>query len=798
MQVFFLGASVPLTKSFSRDANGAIEKSAYPMVKDFTSYEETVHTPEDFLRELQAHAALGHCLLKGKLNRRLNEESRAGATTPLDTTQWSCFDLDNIESIESIEQFIRDVLPPAFHDVDCVIQHSASAGITDEKGIRAHLFFLHEREFVPEQAKLFVTDLNLVKPVLKDQLALTAAGTSLRYRLDRTVNQNDKIIYIATPELGEGITDTLGLERITLRKGSRATVAFDWSATRAPQAIEAAVDAEVERLREAMGLPRKRGRYRVRDNGEQIMVNPDRAVVTGAREARGFTYLNLNGGDSWGYYYATENPRYLRNFKGEPTVVLADMLPEYWAQLQDRIRGKHGRRPFVFRHLATDTFWNGVYDPVNNRIESLAQTAKTNVPDFFAQFHAAPPEVIEDWTFEFQPQQMVQVSFKDKFCNRWSPTEYMRMAPEGGLEIPPIIFKIIYSVAGGDAECIKHFLNWLACIFQHRTKTMTAWVFSGVEGTGKGVLYHKILVPLFGAQYCVQKQIAALDDRFNADLAQCLIYNFDEAKADSSTSARKAYDRLKNMITETTQEIRAMRSNPVQVENYTNLLFTSNNYDAMGISATDRRFNVCPRQEVKIELTEAEVDQITGELPVFAQYLLAFQVDINQARTALNNEAKAAMREAGQDWIDQMVTALVEGNLEYFLQHAEAPVDGAALANYSNYVEIMKRWLKEAHDPTHLATECVVTGSELYTAYQHLGGTGIAMGVAKFGRFLSHRNVKLQPNWSSHAKKTVRATRVAWRLTAEQRARYSHILGVKQSDSGPVTIGPWNAHTSSA
>jgi hypothetical protein len=58
--------------------------------------------------------------------------------------------------------------------------------------------------------------------------------------------------------------------------------------------------------------------------------------VTGIRRARGFTYLNLNGGDSWGYYFPDSNPEVLYSFKGEPPVRLADIAPELWEQVRPR------------------------------------------------------------------------------------------------------------------------------------------------------------------------------------------------------------------------------------------------------------------------------------------------------------------------------------------------------------------------------------------------------------------------------------------------------------------------------
>jgi hypothetical protein len=40
----------------------------------------------------------------------------------------------------------------------------------------------------------------------------------------------------------------------------------------------------------------------------RYLANPGETVVTGVKRARGFAYLNLNGGDSWAYFHPEDNP----------------------------------------------------------------------------------------------------------------------------------------------------------------------------------------------------------------------------------------------------------------------------------------------------------------------------------------------------------------------------------------------------------------------------------------------------------------------------------------------------------
>lgn len=787
MLLNFLSAKMPLTKTFTSLPNGEVDKSAYPLVRNFTSHEAEVHTPEDFYKLLVAHAAHGHCLLKGRLKQTLINEPRAGMTDPIEATAWSCFDLDNVRDVSSIDEFVDTVLPAAFHNADYVLQYSASAGITPGGGLRAHLFFMHDKAFTPEQAKIFLTELNLKNPVLSRQVSLSANGTALRYPLDRTVCQNDKLIYIAPPTLGEGLIDSLAEGRISLVRRAQRLVSFDWTTVERPAAVEAAVQAKVDELRQAAGMRRKVAKFRALRDGELVLTNPDVAVVTGEKRARGFTYLNINGGDSWGYYFQDDNPRFLKNFKGEPICVLADFLPTYWAQIQDRLRNeRQGAQPFAFRHRATDTIWNGVHDPVNNRIIDLAPTARSNLQDFFSQYNLDVPQ-IEDWDYGFHPGNPVRIDFEARFCNQWEQSEYMKRAEPTG-QVPPTIDRVIRSVMANDAECYHHFLNWLACIYQTHMKTGTAWIFHGVEGTGKGVLFSEILMPLFGERYCRSKKIEALEDRFNADLEYCLLFNLDEARFDDARSTRRLINKFKNMISEPYQEIRAMRSNAVQVQNYTNYIVTSNEYDALAISETDRRFSVAPRQDVKLVLTAADIETIRAERLAFAGFLKGYKIDPQKARTALNNEAKCKLREASQDALEQMCQAVVDGDLDYFMQYVEVGVPSTPnLAAWSAYLATLRSWLDGAN------RRYVVSRDELLAAYIYLFAPSQVPGPHKFARMLAHKNIVLKPSHCAIKRCTARGVQVQWKATDEQLAMWRAAMkpGEKQPSDGDARVGAW-------
>ena len=776
MQIYFLSAKVPLTKTFFRLPSGAIDKSAYPLVKNFTSHEEGVATLDELFAAITKHAALGHCVLKGKLNRPLNNESRAGSTNPLDPTRWSCFDLDNVKGVASVEAFVQSVLPPQFHDVDYILQYSASAGVVPDEGLRAHVFFIHEREFTPEAAKLWLTEANLENEILAPQLGLTAAGTALRFPLDRTVCQNDKIIYIAPPALGDGVEDRYSDgSRIQLVRKGRRFVDFDWGTRHPPAGVEALVQGKVIDLRRSLGLKAKTAKTRQLKHGELLLTNPDTAVVTGEKRARGFVYLNLNGGDSWGYYYNEDNPKFLRNFKGEPLVELAAFLPTYWAQIAGTVKKERkGPRPFVFRHRPTDVIYNGVYDPDKDSIFDIAPTTRAALPDFFSQYDMDPPAV-EDWRFEFEPSNDKLVDFDAKFCNQFERSKYMRQHGNVETTVPPTIDSVLRHVLANDEECYHHFLNWLAAIFQYRIKTGVAWVVHGTQGTGKGMLFHNIITPLFGDKYCVMKSLEGIEEKYNSDLERCLLRNIDEARGEDSEHAQKLVNKLKNWITEPLLSVRAMRANAYQTRSYMNILISSNAYDAWSIAPDDRRFNVAVRQEEAVVYSHEHVAAIEKELAAFASFLANYKVDLVKAKTALMNDAKLKMREASQDALEQMAQAVMDGDLSYFFMYLDTSAASVVnLMAWANYKSVLKRWLSMANE------EYVVRRSDLLDAYVYLMNPATIPGPHKFGRMMAHKNVVLSSLHRCPATKEVlRGYKTKWRATEEEKEEWERALESK-------------------
>jgi len=332
MEITLLAASdsTRMAKSFVR-SSGPIVITPYPHVRRFWSFARNATDLDQLYALLVAHGEAGHCLLKGQLDRPLRHESRAGCTDPNAPTDLLVLDLDFDKGFDSVDHFLEGI---GLGGVSYVLHHSSSAGITAQPGLRAHVFVQLASPVAPGQLKLWLKHLNLTVPGLRGQVRLSANGMTLRYPLDIVSNQNDRLTFIADPVV-QGINDPLAGRRFELRGRGRES-ADPLLDHLDPDAMQRETDAQVAELRAKAGFPPREPRHIALPGRGSLLANPEPATVTGVRRARGFVYLNLNGGDSWAYYFPDSNPEIVRSFKGDPAVRLADIAPGLWAQVRAR------------------------------------------------------------------------------------------------------------------------------------------------------------------------------------------------------------------------------------------------------------------------------------------------------------------------------------------------------------------------------------------------------------------------------------------------------------------------------
>lgn len=763
MQITYLSAPQSLTKSYTKQPDGSILKSSYPHAYEFTSHEETVNTLPQFLAALDKHAALGHCILKGKPSKALNKESRAGSTNTQDATQWLCFDIDGIPdtitmttangvamtSPYTLETFMQEIGLP---DTSYVVQWSASYGI-ENKYIRCHVFVLMDRMVSAPLIKQWLIHLNHSVTTLRSSQQLTKTGNSLTWPLDITTCQNDKLLYITAPVL-KGIKNPMGKQKRT-ELVTKANDVFVFPANVNAGKNRDLTDKRILELREQQGMPKRKMAYKI-VSGNEVMVKPDSCDATEIKQERGFVYFNINGGDSWAYYHPEDNPEFIFNFKGEPAYRTAELLPDYWKGLQQAgsRESSDGLTYLAFCDRLSGVYYKGTYDRTNDILDINPAKTLVILDHYMKQHGMIMGDFVPEWDMVFDPQSTLTVDFDNKTLNTFQLTSFMKEEPKNVIKCPPTILKFIHHALGSDNDITEHFLNWVAFILQNRDRTLTSWVLHGTQGTGKGVVVDKILRPIFGFNQTTVRRMEEFKQPYNAYMKQCFIVGVDEVQTRSLLDESGVMANIKNFITEPMITIRMMYATPVECRNYTNWIFLSNKSDPIQIDREDRRTNVAKYQPLKFYPTQADLDKwpadkakIKKELQAFHDYLFHFKVDATAAATPIETEDRNTLIAIGENAIDTVSAALLDGNMEFFIDllptSSRPKTDFKEIAKLEDYKAVLKDILVRTDALTGRVN---VQRDELRTIYEYTIGK-IPESPNKFTSLLKHHRVHVKKIW---------------------------------------------------
>jgi len=693
MDLYFLEASYPLVKTLKQNDKGEIVESPYPMAYNFTSHKESVQDLSDFKNLLDSYSTKQFSLIKGSLSRDLVSESRRGSTDPFTRTSWICLDLDNFED-ESALSLLLDKM--GLSETSYVLQYSSKHGIV--KPFSAHLFFMLDDAVLPGQLKTWFMHCNLTIPMLSDRITLTRTSAALRWPLDISLAQNDKIVYIAPPNC-IGFDDPVK-SRISIVTKKLNTINISTKLEELDSSVVLAKkNDKLNELRKSKGLKSRSFNMKAGPGNIEVLSKPGEVEITGKKADRGFMYFNLNGGDSWGYYHPLDNPEIIFNFKGEPPYLTKELLPTYYnaykkAEIEEQQGEVGDTKFFAFLDRRSDRYYRGTYDPSKDSLELYPTDGIRKVCDFMKQNGQPIPDPVLEWDYLFRFEDDRVFVPEERFVNQYQRSKYIRNAGKNVKTFPPTIKRVLMSVSGDNLDTFKHLINWVATIVQKRQRTQTMWVFHGVPGTGKGVLVHEILAPILGPEYVQVKSLSSLEEEYNQYMERSIILMIDESKRTQTKNAEKVLARLKQATTDPVIPIRKMRSDPYMAKNYMNIIIASNYPDPIKLEAGDRRVNVAEYQTKKLRLNADDIKSIRSELTSFASILMNIEVDVEKAKTPLENEARKKLMYLTQNSLEIMFGAITTGNLEFFIDllpsDSSGSLDPLHSMDLQHYITVLK------------------------------------------------------------------------------------------------------------
>ena len=298
--------------------------------------------------------------------------------------------------------------------------------------------------------------------------------------------------------------------------------------------------------------------------------------------------------------------------------------------------------------------------------------------DFVAQFckhHKVPyPEVYPRARFELVFNSDEKAEFDKGYVNKYAVTDLlMAPVPVGHVaKQPTYIANLIDHIMTHDTEIIDRYYNDLAWFVQNRKKLINSYLWQGVEGTGKGLFFSKVLQVIFGTQYCAQTDQDAFGTQFNSFLTDNVLVLVNEVSGNFSGTEAKGIatiEKMKIAITDEHIQIEGKNRDRFNGKNVCSFLFATNRIDAITLSENDRRFNVAPRQEVKLHDAswwpgyQQFLGLLESELQEFVWYLKQYQVDESLIGKVIDNEPKRVLQIMSQTNMEMFFRSVRKGDL---------------------------------------------------------------------------------------------------------------------------------------
>lgn len=187
----------------------------------------------------------------------------------------------------------------------------------------------------------------------------------------------------------------------------------------------------------------------------------------------------------------------------------------------------------------------------------------------------------------FQPYKLDD-TMKDRYFNMFQGfrVEFLPVNKDYSL-IEKVLRHIKDVLCNKDEYCYDWFLKYFSAILKGR-KTNVFPMIRGLEGCGKNIILDMIAYGLIGDDYaiassCPEKQ---LFNNFNSLLQNRVLTIINEG----TNALRSCVDVIKDVITADKINIEKKGVDAISLRNYNNFIGSTNNFNIMNISITDRRF----------------------------------------------------------------------------------------------------------------------------------------------------------------------------------------------------------------
>jgi len=233
----------------------------------------------------------------------------------------------------------------------------------------------------------------------------------------------------------------------------------------------------------------------------------------------------------------------------------------------------------------------------------------------------------------------------------------------------PYIWKILLNLFE-DEDTLEHFLNWLKGVLDGN-KPYTCWVITATPGSGKNLLYERVLMRLFKQSLIMNS--SRMTDKFNLLLANLQLLGVDEVFIKNDLKGNMfRLNFLKNLTGSHETIIEPKGVNSFTVPSYMGIMMFSNNILSFPIEMKDRRFNVIQNPNSVELIDEPWWPQdgiepfIEAELENFAIYMVSRDFNKTKFDSTIENFAKQNIQENTEEDVATFVRMLKDKDWDAF------------------------------------------------------------------------------------------------------------------------------------
>lgn len=207
------------------------------------------------------------------------------------------------------------------------------------------------------------------------------------------------------------------------------------------------------------------------------------------------------------------------------------------------------------------------------------------------------------------------------YLNLYRPTD---LKPIPGDWEP--VRQLITNLCGGDLIGVEFVLDWIATPLQSVQngkpwKTLTAPVFQGAQGSGKGTL-GAIMRCLYGHHNFVELTQEALDGRFN-DMLDGKLFVVCNEVISTNNRAGETFNKIKTWVADEYINIERKYGDRKETVNTFNVIFTSNDTRPVIVEKSDRRYIVFESRPIDPQLSALLWDDVKGDHRIVSAFFAA-------------------------------------------------------------------------------------------------------------------------------------------------------------------------------